>query len=337
MGSQNTIKAAGRYPLKPNTLIGGMSSVYTSALVLKTIDLIFLNIRFIKAYRVVGTNVGVTITSDYDLWSRHPWNEVTMTYWIDIDGYCKDIQHGCFYLCTSLQRVWLPEATRIYGPSGYYAFQSCDLQGKMDFPSVDNTGNAVFNFNPDITCLYYPVLTQFLLQNIDRDSHRNLTSLERLYTPIISTYTEWYWRYFMGVASGVKWYVPAAWETSGPGSTREEIVVYMEDTMSMVPVYIQNFTAPSAVSDLDYSSITSSSVDLDFTPPSSTNALDFYEVWIDDGVTEWHPYCRWQEITGSGGTVSGLASGTTYKIKIKAADIYYNLSGFSNEIEITTS
>ena len=82
---------------------------------------------------------------------------------------------------------------------------------------------------------------------------------------------------------------------------------------------------------------------LNFTPPSSANALDFYEVWLDDGTDNpVQKYCIFDEISASGATLSGLVSGRTYKLKIAACDVYWNGSGlsttpaFSNEITFVT-
>ena len=105
--------------------------------------------------------------------------------------------------------------------------------------------------------------------------------------------------------------------------------------------YITGTTTPDAVVDLVGVNITSTTIDLNFTPPSSPDRpLDFYEVWINDGVrsgsTIWQDYVPHQEIAGSGSTVTNLETGTTYTIRVKAADTLYNVSDFSNTITGTT-
>jgi hypothetical protein len=88
-------------------------------------------------------------------------------------------------------------------------------------------------------------------------------------------------------------------------------------------------SVPDAVSDLSTGTITATTVVLNFTEPSSTNAVLQYEVWVDGAF--------WQWITASGGAVTGLVTATNYDIQIKTADIYYNISGFSNNVNFTTS
>lgn len=76
------------------------------------------------------------------------------------------------------------------------------------------------------------------------------------------------------------------------------------------------------------SSITTTTATISFTPPVSTNGILKYEVWVNGAFHDW--------ITSSGDTIIGLESGTINLVKLKCADIYYNLSVFSNEITITT-
>lgn len=76
-----------------------------------------------------------------------------------------------------------------------------------------------------------------------------------------------------------------------------------------------------------------------FTPPTSLNALDFYEVWVDDGDNDpaqlFYPH---GEISGDGGEIAIPIN--TLKVKIAACDEFWNGSGmsetpaFSNEINI---
>ncbi|WP_417237252.1 MULTISPECIES: fibronectin type III domain-containing protein [Flavobacteriaceae] len=144
------------------------------------------------------------------------------------------------------------------------------------------------------------------------------------------------------VPSGTQIYVNPTMFTADGGSLEADLQQAI-DTYSANVISIDDTTPPSAVSDLSASSITSSGCDLDFTPPSSTNALDFYEVWVENiDLDLWHVdrvagrYTINQEITSSGDTITGLTTGTNYKIWIIACDEYWNRSEISNVIEITT-
>lgn len=142
---------------------------------------------------------------------------------------------------------------------------------------------------------------------------------------------------FIGtIPSTCVFYVPTALETSN-GGNREQLVEFLEDTQGCTIVYIDNETPPNEVTDLAVVLISSGSVVLSWTAPTSTNTVEFYEVWIDDGVTSWHKYFPKQHMFSSGSTLSNLTSSTNYNIKIVAVDEYYNKSGYSNTINITTT
>ena len=108
-------------------------------------------------------------------------------------------------------------------------------------------------------------------------------------------------------------------------------------------IEVTDTTKPNQITDLSFSNITSSSVDVSFTPPISTNNLDFYEVYIErQDLDYWHEIrvqqrnTIHQEIIGSGDTINNLLANVDYKIKIVACDEFWNKSEISNEIEITT-
>jgi len=67
---------------------------------------------------------------------------------------------------------------------------------------------------------------------------------------------------------------------------------------------------------------------LNFTAPSSTNAIDYYEVYVN-GVFK-------NTITASGQYITGFSVNTTYTIELKPVDIFYNKST-SNTIAATTA
>jgi len=81
--------------------------------------------------------------------------------------------------------------------------------------------------------------------------------------------------------------------------------------------------------------------DLDFTVPAVTqNPIDGYEVWISDqnetGLERWQGLTSKEEIFAPLDTILQLLPNTTYKLKIRVFDYYYNISEFSNEVEFTT-
>jgi hypothetical protein len=92
--------------------------------------------------------------------------------------------------------------------------------------------------------------------------------------------------------------------------------------------FVTNFTAPNAVTTLTPGTIYNTAIQLNFTPPSSTNTIDYYEVYAN-GIFI-------QKITGSGEVVTGLNVNTNYNIFLKAIDVFYNKSITGNSISVST-
>ncbi|TYB74602.1 MULTISPECIES: hypothetical protein [Bizionia] len=140
-------------------------------------------------------------------------------------------------------------------------------------------------------------------------------------------------------------YTNQANETNNAGNPDGDIAYYLSRNGGSVS-YIYNDSLPNAITDLSASNTTANGFDLNFTPPSEVNPIEFYEVWINDGNEKWHPYHPAGEVLISGETFTNhISSGKTYKVKLAICDIYWNGSGmdeiesrraFSNEIEITT-
>jgi len=124
-----------------------------------------------------------------------------------------------------------------------------------------------------------------------------------------------------------KLYVDVSLSTCNAGSPDPDLTTYTSLTGNVV--YVTNFTPPSQISDLSSGTIDNTAIQLNFTAPSSANAIDYYEVYIN-GVYN-------NKISGSGGYANGLISSTSYNITLKAVDIFYNKSFLSNSIVQTTA
>jgi hypothetical protein len=92
---------------------------------------------------------------------------------------------------------------------------------------------------------------------------------------------------------------------------------------------VTNFTKPNAITNLTNGIIYSSAIQLNFTPPSSTNAIDYYECY-QDGVFR-------QNINTNGEYIQGLTASTSYQFKIIAVDVFYNKSVVSNSLSVSTN
>ena len=94
--------------------------------------------------------------------------------------------------------------------------------------------------------------------------------------------------------------------------------------------YVIDFTAPNPITNLTIGNVYSTAIQLNFTAPTgSTNAIDFYEVWLNGKSTS-------KTVTASGQNITGLTTATLYDVQLKTVDIYYNKSELSNIASATT-
>lgn len=128
--------------------------------------------------------------------------------------------------------------------------------------------------------------------------------------------------------SGVKIYCHPDIQTCNAGAPDGDITDATTNRGASV-VYVQNRSAPVAISDLSIGNVFGTSLQVLFTAPTgSVNAIDFYEIWVN-GVFN-------RVIAGSGGYATNLSLSTFYSIEVKPVDIYYNKSS-SNISEQSTS
>ena len=98
----------------------------------------------------------------------------------------------------------------------------------------------------------------------------------------------------------------------------------------------QNTIKPNKVTNIVLSNIGTNSVDISFDAPTgSENTIDFYEIFLIDG-SDLNNFKPITESTTNSLTLSGLESGRNYLIKVKAADIYWNLSNPETSQSFTT-
>jgi hypothetical protein len=93
--------------------------------------------------------------------------------------------------------------------------------------------------------------------------------------------------------------------------------------------YVTNFTVPNPVATLASGTIYNTVIQLNFTTPSSTNTIDYYECYVN-GVKK-------NNITASGQYITGLTPSTSYNFTVVAVDVFYNKSVMSNSVSVSTN
>lgn len=141
---------------------------------------------------------------------------------------------------------------------------------------------------------------------------------------------------FLNIVSTATLYLNTYLQTNNAGGIDGDVAYAIGRGVTVV--WITDNTPPSAINNLLAANITVNSVDPTFTVPLSQNPIQHYDVYIDEKVKEgvWTGYRLLDEVSVSGGTISGLKSATEYKVKYVTVDDFYNQSPFSNEITFTT-
>ncbi len=329
----------------PNTFVGGVGvALNTTTLMQGQLASTNPTIRttMIKNFKNDGPNNDCSfyVGSNYPraFYVTSFVSNTDVTYFVDEPGHITSIQQGCFRDAINFERIHFPGLTEIRSPSGFFTLSGTGIKGWVSFPSFNGTEllNYIFN-GSKVETFHFPILTQIHLQLTSRLAFANITTLKRVYMPVctsLSSFTDA--SIFNNIPSGTIMYLDPFLETSDGGS-RDPHVIYWEDTRSAVIRYVTDITAANPITDLADANITANSVDLTFSIPTpNVNGNDFWEVWIDDGVSKWLKHVSWQEVTGSGQTITGLAGATNYNIKARTVDTLHNYSTFSNIVNFTT-
>jgi hypothetical protein len=291
-----------------NTEIGGVSGTITTAqLLADKLQYYPSGLTFsasdIQNFTIIGSDIKCTIQVDYRIRTNAFLNNTAITRYYDYGSKCKELVSNTFNGCSNLDD-FLFNGTLVVGQR---ILANCAKLKRIYFPSLTNlcptnggfAGDAFQNSN-GIKRLYIPKCTVIGTTTASEVILRSMSGLQRVYAdPFLAT--------------------------NNGGSAEGDLTSLI--TAGKV-TYVTDFTPPNAITNLTVSNITTTSIQLNFTPPSSVNAIDFYEVYINDIFNK--------EITASGQTVTGLTSLTNYKVKVKVADIYFNISAISNSINITT-
>lgn len=316
-----------------NTRIGGIAgTINTAALLAAKTTLLEAQIT---NFEVVGSDVKCLITANYNTVANAFLNNTDITYFVDLDNHLRSISNSTFHNASNFKIL----KADLSFSSG--ATQTIRASGLVSLTHNTTLINNNFTLGYATSCKYMRLSSATSGNSIG--GLRELTSILRLYIPNMTTFSANDWNngneLLWLLKTGCKIYVNASYD----GGTLPHALDYAQTSRSATLIYVNNTTAPSAITDLSVSDINNNDVVLNFTPPASTNSLDFYEVWLErQDLDEWHldrvigRYSIYSEITASGQMITGLITGTTYKVKLIACDEFWNRSADSNEVTFST-
>lgn len=335
---------------KPNFYIGGAGNYYTTeaqyaaqfdgpldAIVATMIKRLKIDPTTQEASFYIRRNINAFYVHSFQ---NHP----LLTHFFDLDGKIGRLGQGAFGTCP-LKAVYWPRINTFEGPSGYDTLSGAQMvQRHVYQPGYrGDYGNQNYAFNTSnyVKWLWMRDAWNISTQIAARATHQGYTNLYRLNIASISQLnSQSVSQIFTNLPPGCIVYINLDIYTVDKGN-RENTIAWWEDSRGVVFRFVTNFVNPDPVTNLAVTNIGADRVDLTFTPPAVTaNPLDFYEVWIDNdawvGQDRWKKLGMWQEIVNSGDTLIELEANTTYRVKLKTADYFWNISEFSEEVEFTT-
>lgn len=283
-------------PITYNTYIGGVSSSIstTSSLATK----LGISVGAISNFTVVGSDVKCNIAGAYN--TNGFYNDATITYYHDLDNLITN--YPDFRGCANLKRVTMNGVTS-------FVYTNSKVQQK----------NTLF---------YLPAMTSVVNSAFAEAKISTFDSYKVFYIPnATSLGSSAASNSVFSQTNVAALYCHPSLATNNGGSEDGDVAEARAQGAKIV--FVSSFVAPSVISNLSSGIVTDKEIQLNFTPPSSTNTIDFYEVYVND--------VYYADISVNGGYIGGLTASTSYSIKVKAIDIYFNKSLFSNTISASTN
>lgn len=281
MGVFKKYAFAKRRAYKQNTFIGGVAgTINTKALLASKLGISEANI---KMFEVRGSDIRAHISSSYTLLFESFYG-LNMTYFVDKNGLVTNNNGGT--RGTNKFKGYFPGIINEITPA---IFQN-GFQGKTlilkNCLSVPN--NYCGNGSGELITLVLSKCTSF-----GENKLRNNVFTHNNY----------------------KVYAPISEQTSNAGAPDGDLSWLVANGGTVI--YVPNTTPPAKITTLSIGTKTATTLQLNFTAPTSLNTIANYEVFIDE-----IPH---QIISGSGQYITGLTTATLYKrIEVRAIDQYYN-------------
>jgi len=277
--------------LSTNTYIGGVASTIGTASALAT--RLAIDVSRITAFEIVGSDIKCKITGSYVIPTSCFYNDSNITYYTDSDGLITDLQNYAFNRTSKIKYL---EFKGVINSNGSWLLENSSVI-EFSLPNATSILNIPFNLASNLVAVYIPRCT-----NLGGSSANNNT----LY----------------GVPASAIIYAHPSLATNNSGTPDGDLT-------GINVHYVTNFTAPNPVTTLAVATSYNTAIQFNFTAPTgSTNAIDFYEVYVN-GI--YH-----NKFTGSIGYAIGLTASTSYSLTVKVVDVFYNKST-SNIITASTS
>jgi hypothetical protein len=281
-----------------NTEIGGVSSVLYNAQLLAT--KLAIDVSRITNFAIVGTDIKCRIAGSYAIpGSSFFWQTLPCTYYKDDEYLVNLISGQAFYNTPAFDNT-------------IASFRNATSVGDQSFAATK--GNAYLLKNA---------------VNISQKAFSNCFYSNIFYIPncIDLGGSALYNEVFQSISFGTKIYAHPSLATNNAGGVDGDLAYAIG--RGAIVNYVTNETAPNAITDLSIGIIYATAIQLNFTPSSGTNTIDYYECYAN-GVLK-------NKIFTTGEYITGLIASTFYNITIVAVDVFFNKSVVSNGVPQLTN
>jgi len=295
--------------LKPNTFIGGVASTIPDKATLA--GLLNISANNIPIFQIVGDSIEARVNQDYNTGSNFLWKAYALTWWRDLDSHWKSTGSITFKNCPIIEVVANGLVT-----TGPQFCRGSNVLAKLELNSLTILDSYCLEDAP-IDFLNLPSITKITALGIGRNINIIFAPNCKFFGDDLTNNNVFFY-----AKSGLKIYVHKDLDPSDADITDAQ-------SKGVTVKRIQNTTTPNPVTNLSIGTKYNTALQLNFTPPSSVNAIDYYECYAN-GVYK-------NDISASGGYITGLTPGTQYDITLTVIDEFYNKIKISNIATTTTT
>lgn len=291
--------------LSTNTYIGGVASTIGTASTLAT--KLAIDVSRITNFSIVGSDIKCRITGSYVIPINCFYLDASIKNYLDIENLVTDIGRAAF---------------RDDGNSNM-------TLSKLQF-------NGIVNLTPTLPIILGSPITELYLGNCVSISSGSLQSINSkrtaryIYIPKCTSLGSTSASndvFTSSISTGSVIIAHPSLNTNNAGGMDGDLASAAAQGATIR--FKTNETAPNAISNLSVGIIYNTAVQLNFTPLSITNAIDYYECYAN-GILK-------NRITASGQYITGLTASTSYNITVVAVDVFYNKSVVSSSLIASTN
>jgi hypothetical protein len=303
---------------EPNVFIGGE---YTKEYIAGQLA---VNLSDIKSFKSLNNNTEFYIGVNYEIVNAKFYGNISLDYFLDVSEKCTILGRGAndrSFRFNIIKKFIFNSATQI-----------------ATRVAEDITPDCIYEAENVKTLIGYAFYGS--RKGVGRVNIRNADTIETIYG--LSLNNDQTFRYYgidgILTSNPNVFYMSDAIETLNNGVPPRSVsdMINKGADVRFISISDQDNT-PESISDLDFVSSNSNSITVNF---SDIQDADFYEVWIkdfSDPKNVLNKHSQFGEITNQDKVIKGLKNFTTYEVRLKAVDYYYNKGNFSNTILAQTT